>query len=140
LYWDTSAILGCFSPGDGRFVGLLSELTGDSFATSTFVVTEAVRRLVKLNLLDQFIGPKGERGYELARLVLEAWLAEHRIQVLHPDPAVFDQARAVFLKEHRPLRCDLCDSLSYVMVKGLEQERIVAGDEHFKHMGLSCLP
>lgn len=140
LYWDTSAILNCFSPEDGRFVNYLAEVDGQPLATSTFVVTETVRRMVKSETPNKFIGPGGARKADLARYLLTNWLQEHRITVLHPDPEVFNRAREVFLNQHHVFGCDLCDTLSYIMVKGLEQERIVAVDRHFRSMGLMCLP
>lgn len=141
LYWDTGAILKCFEPGEGRFADLLTQNAGDRLVTSTFVVAETVRRIVKSSApRHKFRGPRGEQGVDLVRSLLRNWLAEKSIEVLHPDQIVFAAAKEMFVTRHHALGCDLSDTLSYVMVKGLEQPRIVSPDGHFRAMGLLCLP
>ena len=52
--------------------------------------------------------------------------------------AVFELATAEFKGIH--FGCDLSDVLSYVIVRGLEQSRIVSTDKHFMQLGLQLVP
>jgi hypothetical protein len=140
LYWDTGAILGCFEQGGGRFLDLLNQSVGDRLATSSYVVAETVRWIVKSKPSTKFHGPQGERGPELVRHLLMQWLTEKGIEVLYPEPSVFNAARDLYVTQYHAFGCDLCDTLSFVIVKGLEQQRIVSPDGHFRSMGLLCLP
>jgi len=140
LFIDTGAIIGCLEPGQERFEEFLSnEIVGLRLITSTHVVAETVRRIVKAPAPNRFTGPNGERGVALALHFLKQWLNTHEVLVLAvPDP-VFESAKSSF-EANRHIECDLTDALSFVIVKGLESDRIVASDHHFRRLGLLVLP
>ncbi|MFH0982478.1 MAG: hypothetical protein V2A79_13210, partial [Planctomycetota bacterium] len=113
-------------------------VVGGRLVTSSFVLAETVRRLVK-SKPNQFIGPAGQQGCELAVHFLRRWLAERDVSVLYVPEKVFGAARAEF-ELKRAVGCDLTDVISYLIVVGLEQSRIVSRDGHFRSLGLTCLP
>jgi hypothetical protein len=90
---------------DARFVTFFEELIGDRLVTSTYVVTETVRRIVK-SKYDQFVGPSGERGIDLALHVLKVWLVENEVVVINVPDQVFESAKQS-LEEQRHVQCDL---------------------------------
>ena len=139
LYVDTGAILECLNPEDELFNAFFDAVIGDRLVTSSYVVAETVRRLVK-SKPNQFKGPAGQQGSELAVHFLRGWLEEHNVSVLHIPQEVFDAAQTEFeLKIH--IGCDLTDVISYVIVLGLQQTRIVSSDRrHFQNLTLTCLP
>jgi len=138
FYIDTSAILECLSPDDEQFKLFLNTVVGGQFVTSSYVIAETVRRLVKPQY-DRFVGPAGERRFELAIYVLRCWLDERGVAVICIPPQAFSAARAAF-EQKRAIGCDLTDVVSYLIVRGLEQTRIVSKDGHFRQLGLTCLP
>lgn len=139
LFVDTGAIVGCVDRDDHSFPAFFDELVGERLITSTYVLVECVRRIVKAKVVSQFVGPKGERGVDLALHILQEWLKAHDVVVLTVPEAVFDAAKRS-LEQHRGLNCDLTDMLSFEIIQGLEQQRIVAKDAHFKSLGLNVLP
>jgi predicted nucleic acid-binding protein len=139
FFLDTGAILGALTPGNRRFSDFIEQtLVGEKLVTSAFVVAETVRRIVKSKHEGQ-VGPRGERGKDLALFVTSTWLPQHAVTVLHVPEPVFDAARDVF-RARSTVPCDLTDIISYQIVKGLGQNRIVAEDRHFEMLGLTCLP
>lgn len=138
FYVDTGAILECWNPQDERFSAFFDGVIGGRLVTSSYVVAETVRRLVK-SKSNQFVGPNGMRQIELAVHFLRGWLLEHDVSVLHIPPEVFDAARATF-EDKKSIGCDLTDVISFLIVNGLQQNRIVSPDGHFRSLGLTCLP
>jgi len=139
FFLDTGAILGALTPGNRRFSDFIDQtLLGERLVTSAFVVAETVRRIVKDKHEGQ-VGPGGERGKDLAQFVTTTWLAQHSVTVLHIPEPVFEAARGTF-SARATIPCDLTDIISYQIVKGLGQNRIVADDRHFEMLGLTCLP
>ena len=139
IFIDTGAILESLQPdGDEVREFLESGLLGDRLITSTYVIAEAVRRMVK-SRTNEFIGPDGERCGDLAQHFLQRWLQQHLVRVICVPDYVFEDAKASYARV-RHHGCDLIDTLSYVIVSGLQQTRIVAKDEHFAALGLMRLP
>ena len=139
LFVDTGAIVGCVDRDDQAFPAFFDELVGERLVTSTYVLAECVRRIVKSKVVDQLVGPRGERGVDLALHILREWITEKDVVVLNVPEVVFDAAKRS-LEAYRGLSCDLTDMLSFEIVQGLEQQRIVAKDAHFKRLGLNVLP
>lgn len=140
LFVDTGAIIACLEPHDTRFRAFFEEeVIGDRLVTSTYVVAETIRRIVKAKVTDKLAGPAGQRGMELALHVLKGWLVDNEVVVLHVPREVFETA-TTSLETHRHAQCDLMDILSFEIVRGLEQSRIVSPDSHFRTLGLDLLP
>jgi predicted nucleic acid-binding protein len=139
FFVDTSVILDAITraPSESRDF-LERQLVGDQLITSTYVIAETVRRVVK-SKEKEFVGPSGEQYGTLALYFLNAWLSEYSVKVICPPSIVFDNAKLEFEK-HNYLGCDLVDLLSYTIVKGLQQTRILAKDKHFTKLGLVCFP
>ena len=137
FYVDTGAILECLNPADELFNKFFDSVV-DRLVTSSYVVAETVRRLVK-SKPNQFRGPAGQQASELAVHFLRSWLEEHDVSVLHIPQEVFDAARTEF-EQKKSIGCDLTDVISYMIVVGLQQTRIVSSDRHFRFLGLTCLP
>jgi predicted nucleic acid-binding protein len=138
FYVDTGAILECLNPKDERFNAFFDGVVGGRLVTSSYVVAETVRRLVK-SKHNQFVGPAGIQHFDLAVHFLRRWLEERDVSVLYIPQEVFGAARTEFERK-RAIGCDLTDVISYVIVIGLEQNRIVSPDRHFRSLGLTCLP
>jgi predicted nucleic acid-binding protein len=138
FYVDTGAILECLNPKDERFNEFFDGVVGGRLVTSSYVVAETVRRLVK-SKPNQFIGPRGEQRSELAVHFLRRWLEEREVSVLYVPEEVFGAARSEFERK-RAIGCDLTDVISYLIVVGVEQNRIVSPDRDFRSLGLTCLP
>jgi predicted nucleic acid-binding protein len=140
LFVDTGAIIGVFERGVSRFSDFFSdEANSFRFVTSTYVVAESVRRLVKSNTHERFIGPGGEKTATLALHILRAWLDEHNFTVLCIPEDVFNEAKRLY-RTYCGIHCDLTDVISLAIVQGLDKTEIVAADGHFKSFGLRCLP
>lgn len=141
LYVDTGAILEYFNQDDDRFSDFFDHgLVGDRLVTSSYVVAETVSRLVKAKQPYKFVGPGGQQNSELAVHFLRAWLDEHDVSVLHIPEEVFGAARMQF-EQRKDIGCDLIDVISYAIVVGLQQTRIVSPDRHhFQSLALTCLP
>lgn len=137
LFVDTGAILAGFACDD-RYVEFFS---GDEFQgkliTSTFVVAETVRRAAKTRH-SRYRGPRGERDRELAVYFIRSWLSEHGVEVMDVPPPVFNSAKESF--QDGTVDCDLSDMISYTIVRGMGQSRIVATDRHFYDLGLQLYP
>ena len=139
FYVDTGAILESLNPQDERFNAFFDGVIGDRLVTSSYVVAETVRRLVK-SKPNQFRGPAGQQASELAVHFLRSWLEEHNVSVLHIRQELFDAARTEF-ERNKHIGCDLTDVISYLIVVGLQQTRIVSSDRrHFQSLKLICLP
>lgn len=138
IYIDTSAILDAFSEKDD-LLRFLNDWDG-GLITSNFVVVETVRRVTKARGPVGFKGPAGERGRDLACHFLSDWLTERKVIVLTIPEAVFDVARVQFPGIKGVAECDLADLISFLVVKGMEQDRIVSPDEHFARLGLQRFP
>ena len=139
LFVDSGAVLACLNSEDERFTTFFDSVIGDRLVTSSYVVAETVRRLVKAKP-NQFKGPAGQQGSKLAVHFLRRWLEEHNVSVLHIPQEVFDAARTEFERKIH-IGCDLTDVISYVIVLGLQQTRIVSSDRrHFQNLTLTCLP
>ena len=127
-------------PYDTRFRSFFEEeVIGDQLVTSTYVVAETLRRIIKAKVKDKLVGPRGQRGMELALHILKGWLIDKDVIVLHVPEIVFATAKASF-ERNRDTNCDLIDILSFEIVLGLEQRRIVSPDGHFRSLGLDLLP
>jgi len=137
FYVDTGAILECLNPEDERFNAFFDRVVG-RLVTSSYVVAETVRRLVKSKPY-KFIGPAGQQASELAVHFLRAWLEERDVSIIYVPQEVFGTARTEFERKSS-IGCDLTDVISYLIVVGLEQSRIVSPDGHFRSFGLTCLP
>ncbi len=70
---------------------------------------------------------------------LRGWLEEHDVSILYIPEEVFGTARTEF-EAKKDIGCDLIDVISFLIVVGLEQSRIVSPDGHFRSFGLICLP
>ncbi len=138
FYVDTGAILECLNPKDDRFNAFFDGVVGGRLVTSSYVVAETVRRLVK-SKRNQFIGPAGIQHSELAVHFLRGWLEEHDVSILYIPEEVFGTARTEF-ERLKGIGCDLTDVISHLIVVGLEQSCIVSPDGHFRSLGLTCLP
>lgn len=140
LYVDTNAIVGYFERGNDKFKQFIDKSgIGFRFVTSTYVLSETVRRLVKSNTPENFVGPNGEKTKRLSLYVLQKWLATHNVHVICVPSDIFDVARKAY-GEKEQINCDLTDIISYTIVSGLQQRAILTDDSHFKYLGLSCLP
>lgn len=140
LYVDSSAILGAIERDNEQFRNFFREAVGYRYVTSTYVLTETVRRLVKSKSPTHFIGPSGETCKELSHYFLTRWLEEHQVHVICVPDELFGVARVTYREQHG-IQCDLTDIISYTVVRGLRQEVILSTDwEHFGALGLSCLP
>jgi predicted nucleic acid-binding protein len=139
LYLDTSAIIGTLERGNEKFDRLLEGLIGYTFVTSTYVVAESIRRLVKAKKEAKFSGPLGERNVALARYVLKTWLIENSVRVICIPGEIFDEVSKRYCSDN-PVQCDLTDLISFAIVNGLQQKQIVSDDGHFRDLGLQCLP
>lgn len=141
FFVDTGAIIGCMDSRDRVVNEFLDELVGDRLVTSSHVLAETVRRIVKAKPEAQhrWVGPRGERGLDLAIHILKDWLAERNVAVIHIPEIVFDAAKRTF-EARRHVNCDLTDVLSYEVVRGLQQDRIISPDGHFRALGLTCYP
>ena len=138
FFIDTGGILSTFERNES-VIDFLDSLVGDQLITSTYVLAEAVRRIIKSDFPDRFVGPGGERSSELAVHVLTKWLEAQNVKVICPPEQVFDGATAM-LARYKDVGWDLVDAISYVIVCGLEQTRIVSPDGHFRRVGLICYP
>jgi predicted nucleic acid-binding protein len=138
FYVDTGAILECLNPEDERFNEFFDGLIGGRLVTSSYVVAETVSRLVKAKPY-KFIGPAGQQASELAVHFLRSWLKKRNISILYVPEEVSGTARTEF-ERNKGIGCDLTDVISYLIVVGLEQRRIVSKDRHFQTLGLTCLP
>lgn len=138
FFVDTGGILKTLE-ADEAFTEFFDSLVGDQLITSTYVLSEVVRRIIKADHPNRFVGPAGERHSDLAVYVLTQWLETHNVKILCPPEEVFNAAKAMFA-ENRSIGCDLVDVLSYVIVKGFQQSRIVSSDAHFRKLGLACFP
>ena len=139
LFVDTGAIVGVFERGVERFREFFEEVVGYRLVTSTYVVAESVRRLVKSKTPDNFLGPSGERTVALALHILRNWLDEHNFTVLCVPEQVFNEAKQLY-PTWCGTQCDLNDVISLTIVSGLKQREIVSADGHFRSFGLSLLP
>jgi len=140
LLVDTSAILGYFERGNDRFQEFFATATGYRYVTTTYVVTEACRRLVKSNTPSKHLGPHGEACKELSWYLISQWLDDQQVTTICLPKEAFEFS----LREYRRLqgiRCDLTDIISYTVVKGLKRgDLILADDMHFRELGIDCLP
>jgi len=138
FFVDTAAILESLAPNDSEFGQFFDELVGERLVTSTYVVAETVSRMVK-SKPRQFVGPGGEQNFALALYFVRRWLIDRNVVVLCVPDFIFEYAKEHFAGiEH--VGCDLVDTLSYVIVRGLGQERIISRDTHFQQLGLMCYP
>ena len=139
FYVDTGAILECLNPEDKKFNAFFAGVVGSRLVTSSYVVAETVRRLVKAKPRYKFVGPAGQQTSDLAVHFLRGWLEEHDVSILYIPEDVFGTARTEFERRKR-IGCDLTDVISYLIVVGLQQSRIVSPDRHFQDLRLTCLP
>jgi len=138
FFVETGFVVASFDPSKRTAAeALLKELVSGRLITSTYVITESVRRIVK-SKFREFLGPKGEQKTDLAIHFLFDWLKEHNVTIICPPECVFREAIRVF-RQHRALGCDLTDVLSFVLVRGLEQDRILSQDGHFRSLGLTTM-
>ena len=138
LFVETGFVIASLTPSTQSLAqGLLRELVSDRLVTSSYVITEAVRRIIK-SKHREFAGPNGEQYTDLALYILFEWIRDNNVTVICPPECVFDEAKRV-LREHRSVGCDLADILSFVIVRGLEQGRILSQDRHFRALGLNTL-
>jgi predicted nucleic acid-binding protein len=139
LFIDTGMILDAVGrePTESREF-LDHQLVGDQLVTSTYVIAETIRRIMKSKGSD-FVGPGGERRETLALYFLRSWLSEYKVEVICPPEIIFDRAKQE-CEKYSYLGCDLVDLLSYTIVRGMRQTRILAKDLHFWRLGLQCVP
>jgi predicted nucleic acid-binding protein len=139
LFIDTGALISVFDPNDTRFADFFDSIIGETLVTSTYVISEAARRLVK-DRHGTWVGPGGARKHRLVLHMLKVWLVEHEVVVLCVPVCVFNAAKVLFEKVHQSVGCDLNDAISSTIVRGLEQSRIVAQDSHFWKLELTVVP
>jgi len=142
LFVETGFVMASFDPAtravaEALLKELVSNRLSDKLVTSTYVITEAVRLIVK-SKPQRFAGPAGEQNTDLAIYLLFEWLRDNNVLIICPPQCVFNEAKRLF-RECRALGCDLTDVLSYVIVRGLEQNRILSHDGHFRALGLTTL-
>jgi|SRR6185437_520589 len=138
FFVETGFVIASFDPSKrGTAETVLREFATGRLVTSTYVITEVVRRIVKSKAWD-FLGPNGEQKVELALYFVFAWLSEKKVVVLCPPECVYHEATRIF-RECRIIGCDLTDVLSFVLVRGLEQDAILSQDSHFRALGLRTL-
>jgi predicted nucleic acid-binding protein len=139
LYVDTGAILACFEPDNDTVRQFINTNAGYRLVTSTYVLTEAVRRLVKSRAY-KFIGPNREQQKALSLYLLREWLEEHNVVVTCVPESVFNEAKQLY-QERQHVDCDLTDIISYTIVSRLKQRQILSPDQrHLRELGLQCLP
>lgn len=139
LFLDTGAIVGVFERDVDQFSNFFDGCIDYRFVTSTYVVAETVRRLVKSKTPDNFLGPNGEKTVALALHVLRTWLDSYNVAVLCIPEDVFNEARRDY-PTWAGIQCDLTDVISLAIVRGLNSSEIVTGDGHFQSFGLRRLP
>jgi predicted nucleic acid-binding protein len=138
FFVETGFVLASFDPSTRAVAeGLLKEIVSGRLVTSSYVIAEAVRRIVK-SKVPQFRGPKGEQKTELAIHFIVDWLQERNVKTICPPECVFEEAIRIF-RQTRQLGCDLADVLSFVLVRGLQQNRILSQDSHFRSLGLTTM-
>jgi predicted nucleic acid-binding protein len=137
IFIDTGAILPALDPRDAGIRPWLTEELVDRLVTSTYVVHETIRRLVKPDRY--YPGPVGKQNWELALHFLKEWLVEFNVAVICIPENVFNVVQEMFERQ-RSVACDLTDVSSLVIVRGIEQDRIISPDGHFRQMGLTCYP
>lgn len=139
LFVDTGAIISFFDAKDDRYQQLVDEeIIGFTLVTSSYVLAETVRRIVK-SRAGNLVGPRGERDSELAVHFLDEWLRENDVEVIQLPELIFENAKEAF-REMRAIGWDLTDAISYIIVRGLEQNQILSPDRHFLAAGLMRLP
>jgi predicted nucleic acid-binding protein len=139
LYVDTGAIVGAFERGGTKLNTFFDQIVGFRFVTSTYVIAESVRRIVKSRTPNNFVGPAGEKTVALALHLLRAWLDDKNFTVLCIPEEIFNEAKRAYPR-YCGMQCDLTDVISLTIVHGLEQKQIVSPDSHFRSFGLQCLP
>ncbi len=136
IFIDTGAILDAIRLDDFFAPFLDDELIGFRLVTSTYVVHETVRKMMK----DGFVGPAGQVERELALHFLKVWLGERDIRIICIPINIFNQVVATF-EEKKGMTCDLTDISSYVIVNGIESDQIITSDRRdFSRLGLQCRP
>lgn len=138
LFVDTSAILAAFEPGEVAFNDFL-QTTTDPLVTSSYVVAETVRRLVKQKNTEPFKGPAGERGWTLAEHFVLRWLQERGVSIVCVPDDIWKLSVGAF-SNFASIACDLTDIMSFAIIQGLGQNRILARDGHFASLALMVLP
>jgi predicted nucleic acid-binding protein len=138
FYVDTGAIVASLDPEDQTYSDFFNN-ANNGFITSSYVLMETVRFLVKSGQHRAFRGPAGEREYDLAAYVLHTWLTRFNVSVIHVPEHIFQIARSQF-GTRRDIGCDMNDLLSFLIVRGMGQASIVAKDSHFRYLGLTIIP
>jgi predicted nucleic acid-binding protein len=139
LFIDSGAILDYFDTEGGLVRSFIDDSLVDQLITSQLVVAETVRRLVKAKYPARFAGPSGQRERDLAWYLLSDWLQDHHVVVLPVPRDLFAEAAREFQRT-RGYGCDLTDTVSYVVICALNQNRILTTDRHFLCLGLQRLP
>ena len=138
LFVDTCAILNYFAEDD-LFRLFFQSAPGYRYVTSTYVITEVARRLVKTKTPNAFIGPGREYCKELSLHILEKWLDEWNVYLIHLPEEEFNVAVSTY-SEKSFVDCDLTDVISYTIVTGMGKDEILSGDAHFSKLSLRLLP
>jgi predicted nucleic acid-binding protein len=141
MFIDTCAILGYFVQTDSLFRDFIDkEVVGYRLYTSAFVVGETARRLTKPRANDPFRGPSGEQNTELAIHVVQSWLQNKGIAILHISQPIFDQAKITFNQFKFCRGWDIVDAISCEIIRGMGGDRIISGDRGFREAGLMLAP
>ena len=113
----------------------MDELVDFRLVTSTYVIHETIRRIIK----GEYKGPVGKRKRDLALHFLKVWLVEHEVKVICIPANVFESVKKEF-EEMKGINCDLTDISSMVISTGIQQRMIISPDNHFRQLGMVCLP
>jgi predicted nucleic acid-binding protein len=136
IFIDTGGIVAALDQADDRIRPLIDDRL-ERLVTSTYVIHETVRYLAKSGGI---VGPRGLRNHDLAFYFLKEWLVERNVGVICVPDCVFRVVCDTF-EEKRHIGCDLTDISSYVVVRGIEQRRIISIDKNdFWRLELDCLP
>jgi hypothetical protein len=147
LFVDASAILDCHDPAyrDKMVAFLEEEAIRFKLFTTTHVVAEVARRLIHPVARYNFRGPNNEQYRPLANYVINQWLQDYKVAVIAVPECVFELAKANLadpntLKKKELTGWSLTDAISYIIVKGMGLNQILAKDDEFEKMGLLKLP
>jgi len=145
LFVDTSALIDCFDPKyQGRMLDFLDrEAKTYKLFTSTYVVTELVRRLIAKVAQYRFVGPNGEQYVPLAIHAFKEFMQVHKIHTVCVPKEVFELGKANLETNRNRENLEgwsLTDAISYEIVHGLHHNQILSRDKGFRVFGLMLLP
>jgi predicted nucleic acid-binding protein len=143
LFIDASAIIDCHDPiyRDKMDDFLGRESANYHYFTSTYIVSETIRRFVNRTSQYTFRGPNGQQYIELALYVLKEWLKKYDVKVICVPKCVYELGLLTFEEFKTIHGWTLTDAITYeIIVRGLQQKRIVSRDRGFRDLGMQIYP